>query len=280
MDVRDCSVLIPAYGPASLLDSCLVAIMATTYTHEVLVWDNGVDHGEEEIPGTRMVDRVLERNIDSDILLGEKFNLGFSGACNRLAESSHGEILCFLNCDTEVQPGWLENLVKAFDDPEVGIAGSRLVRPDGVLHHSGVLVNLENFAWALEISDDLPSRDVDAVTGACFAIRRELFEQLGGFEEAFWCCYEDVDLCLRALQAGYRIRYVRESLVMHHKKATGSMRWAKAYHNISEFNERWQDKNVPGLCPQEARDEIIASARARGLLSAPPERDRETSGVG
>lgn len=253
MEESDVSVLIPAYGPSHLIDACLTAILQTSQPLQTLCWDNGVDHsvyrnGTEEDRQTRLIDQILDR--DPDALNRENQNLGFARANNNLAQVAQGDILLFLNCDTEPQPGWLAELVKAFADPEVAVAGSRLVRPNGDLQHAGVYVNLDGYVYGREIREERPTRDVDAVTGACLAIRREVFDQVGGWDEAYWLGYEDVDLCLRVRQAGYRIRYVAESTVMHLESATGRERWAGAHNNVRILNERWLNAPLAAVEPR------------------------------
>ncbi len=246
LDQRDASILIPGYGPAHLTDACLVTVYATSRPHEVLIWDNGIDHQDitngEAVEVTRLLDQIYARSETAHHLTEPQsvWNVGFAGACNRMAAEATGEILVFLNCDTEPQEDWLEGLVRAFDEPDVGVAGARLVNPDGELQHAGIKVIIGGgIAWTVDIMDDLPTRDVAAVSGACLAIRRSVFEEIGGFDAEFWNCFEDGDLCLRVIQAGHRIRYVRESLVMHHGKATGAERLTRVFPQVVRFQEKW-----------------------------------------
>jgi GT2 family glycosyltransferase len=122
--------------------------------------------------------------------------------------------IVFLNDDVLVRSAcWLEDLCAPFLRPEVGIIGAQLHYPDGTIQHSGVVTGIGDgvghpgrfqlgspfWPW-LELT-----RNVSAVTGACFAIRRALFEQLGGFDTRFFNNYNDVDLCLRAQSAGFEV---------------------------------------------------------------------------
>lgn len=164
----------------------------------------------------------------------------FAENCNEGARGTDG-VVVFLNDDCECLEGWLAPLAAAFEDPKVGIAGSKLVYPDGRLQHAGV--GLRTIGGVLEAYNvtlgDFLTRDVEAVTGACLAIRADLFDELGGFDESFRNGYEDVDLCLRASVAGWRIRYVRESVVIHHESQSGAPRWAHVRENIALLQERW-----------------------------------------
>jgi GT2 family glycosyltransferase len=165
----------------------------------------------------------------------------FAGNCNTGAQGSAAEVFVFLNDDCELLSGWLPPLLAAFDDKNVGIAGSKLVYPDGRLQHAGVSFRHRNGKLeAFNITDcDPPSRVVEAVTGACMAVRRECWEQIGGFDPEYVNGYEDVDLCLRAQTEGWQIRYVAESVVVHLESQSGHARWTHVRENIALLQERW-----------------------------------------
>ncbi|MBV9508057.1 MAG: glycosyltransferase [Acidobacteriia bacterium] len=131
-------------------------------------------------------------------------------AVNRVASS----FLVFLNDDVLVRSDeWLEHLCAPFIRPEVGIAGALLHYPDGMIEHSGVVTGISDgvgHAGRFQLESSFwpwlqLTRNVSAVTGACFAIRRTLFEQLGGFDIRYHNNYNDVDLCLRAQNAGFEV---------------------------------------------------------------------------
>lgn len=164
----------------------------------------------------------------------------FAENCNRGADGSSADLFVFLNDDCELLTGWLAPLVEAFNDPTVGIAGSRLVYLDGRLQHAGVSFRQRNgLLEAFNITTDGPSRIVEAVTGACMAVRAECWNQLGGFDTGFVNGYEDVDLCLRARGNGWRVRYVAESVVIHHESQSGPARWTHVRQNIARLQELW-----------------------------------------
>lgn len=221
------SIIIPVYGPEELLTACLDAIWAHTPGDddegELVLVDNGT--------GYRCPARVVVRNDT---------NLGFAHACNQGAEAAHGDVLVFLNVDTEPQPGWLPPLVAPLADPTVGATGSRLVYPSGEVQHAGIeFFRHKKDLAARNVLEDLPSRDVEGVTGACFAIRAEVFNEIGWFDEGYWNGYDDVDLSLMVRAAGYRIRYVHESTVVHHESVTGPERWSKVNENCARL-QKWK----------------------------------------
>lgn len=187
----------------------------------------------------KMLRRCIEIVRDSGIEPTVAEGGTFAQNCNSAAIGD--DLLLFLNDDTEPQSGWLEPIVAAFDDEKVGIVGCKLIYPNGSLQHAGVGFRDNNGIEAFNITFfDFPTRDVEAVTGACMAVRTSMFDDLGGFDEGFRNGYEDIDLCLRASLAGWRIVYVAESVVVHHESQSGPARWTHVRDNIARLQERWQ----------------------------------------
>lgn len=216
------SIIIPHYGPrVDLLDSCLAAVEATTDA-EVIVVDNGT--GEAST---------------TDILISLPLNIGFARACNLGAKIASSDRLCFLNNDAIVQPGWLEAIVNA----RGGVVGARLVYPDGTLQHSGADLELrDGTLTAFNRQDEHESGPVPAVTGALMCVETKLFRTLGGFDESYWNGYEDIDLCLRARDAGARVWYAADATAVHHESMSGPERWSGVRENVLRLHERWVDR--------------------------------------
>lgn len=164
----------------------------------------------------------------------------FAENCNLGADGTAADVVVFLNDDTIPLVGWFEPLIAAFDDPTVGIAGSKLVYLDGSLQHAGVGFRLRGgLLEAFNITDaDPPARYVEAVTGACLAIRTDLFHDLAGFDVGFVNGYEDVDLCLRARDAGWKCWYERQSVVVHLESRSGPARWTHVRENVTRLQEK------------------------------------------
>lgn len=205
------SIVIPTIRASEdLLSECLIAVNATAPDAEVILEDSGT----------------------------------FAENCNRGAAQASAPLLVFLNDDTIPAPGWLESLVEAFDEPDVGIAGACLRYPHTLaLQHAGIFFDLDPVGQlrANNVTNELENltRDVDGVTGACLAIRAHLFDEAEGFDEGFVNGYEDVDLCLRVRSAGWRIRYVAESVVLHHESASGPARWTHVHENVARLQALW-----------------------------------------
>jgi GT2 family glycosyltransferase len=167
----------------------------------VIVVDNGGSDAEVVSAEGRGRARLLEP--------GE--NLGFAGGCNRGAEEATGDVLLFLNPDTVVGAGALEQLTRTLDDPNVGIAMARLRlldKPD-LLNSGGTVVHVSGLAWAGRFGEPAESiatlEDVAAASGAALAIRRETFGALGRFTDELFMYQEDVELSWRARLAGLRV---------------------------------------------------------------------------
>ena len=214
------SVVVPLYNRWDLTTACIDALNRCGDPIELVLVDNG---STDDTAGQR----VAVRNDR---------NRGFAVACNQGAAYASGDVLVFLNNDTEPQPGWLGPLVAGLD--HATIAGARLLYPDGRVQHEGVEVDFSRpyglEAWGVT-EGNMPSRRVPAVTGACLAIRRDDFMRLGGFDDGYWNGYEDVDLCLRAGGAWY----AGESVVIHHESASGPERWRAVTENVQRLRSKW-----------------------------------------
>lgn len=209
------SVVIPVYGKLEYTLACLRSIVrhGPTAPFEVIVVDDQSPDDSadllEQIAGLR--------------LLRNEHNVGFVGSCNAGAAAARGEFLLFLNNDTQVMPNWLDGLLGCFAErADCGIAGSRLVYPDGRLQEAGGLVFDDGSCWTAGRFEqrDAPSwryrREVDYVSGAALMIRREVFQRVGGFDQRYAPAYfEDTDLAFAVRQQGLKVYYEPSSTVIH-----------------------------------------------------------------
>jgi glycosyltransferase involved in cell wall biosynthesis len=189
-----------------------------------------VDNGSTE-PETATLLEVLQARLSQDVdVLVRRDDRPFNWAAlnNAAAAESHGEVILFVNDDIQGgSSGWMELLVAQALRPEVGAAGARLVYPDGRLQHAGIVLGLAGATGhvlaGLEpgrpgyLGMAVLTRDVSAVTGACMATRREVFEQLGGFDETLGLDFNDVDYCLRARRRGLRVVLEAGAELVHHE---------------------------------------------------------------
>ncbi|HWB83412.1 MAG TPA: glycosyltransferase [Bryobacteraceae bacterium] len=153
----------------------------------------------------------------------------FARMNNLAARQASGDVLVFLNDDvTPISRDWLSDLMAHALRPEVAVAGARLVYPSGAIQHAGLVTgigqgvgHIHRDTFGSPYWNWLPfTRNVSAVTGACLAIRRSVFEELLGFDEAFPINYNDVDLCLRARRAGYEVIIEPHSVLRHRECRT------------------------------------------------------------
>jgi GT2 family glycosyltransferase len=179
----------------------------------------------------------------------------FSDMNNKGVLAARSEVLVFLNDDvTPIRERWLLTMLSHLEQEEIGIVGGKLLYPDGSLQHAGIAVGLLDgaghpgrgcYATDLMYYLNLP-HNVSAVTGACLGIRRVLFEELGGFDVQFPVNYNDVDLCLRARNLGYRI-VVDPRVEMLHQECASRLGVTK-FAERERFARRWAsvlDKGDP-----------------------------------
>ncbi|PWU00640.1 MAG: glycosyltransferase family 2 protein [Terriglobia bacterium] len=171
----------------------------------------------------------------------------FARMNNHAAQKAAGSVLVFLNDDIEpLTSDWLTQLMGHVLRPEVGAAGAKLLYPSGAIQHAGMVTGISQGVGHLHrdtfASADwnwLPfTRNISAVTGACMAVRRDVFEELGGFDEAFPVNYNDVDFCLRAHRAGYEV-VIEPNAVLRHAECATRMPGVSVEEQ-ELWEERWQ----------------------------------------
>lgn len=220
------SIVVLAYGNRAVTERCLESLAAALGDElgrsiELVLVDNDSPDDTGEL-FTAWEDRAVVVRLPE--------NRNYSGGNNAGARAATGEVVVFLNNDTEVPEGAIEAVAGQAAEPGVGVAGARLLYPDGTIQHAGVVHRATQLGPVLPFhlfhheDGDLPQArcriDLDAVTGACLAIRRALFLELGGFDERYVNGFEDVDLCLRARVAGHRVVYCGDVWLVHHERLT------------------------------------------------------------
>ncbi len=250
-DQVQASIIIPTYNNLELTQNCLESIWEHTPPglYELIVVDNGSEDGTGEF----LEDLTAAGRVR---LIANPTNLGYARACNQGARAARGEYLVMLNNDTLATPGWLEALLEGLGgDDRVAAVGAKLLYPDDSVQHAGVAINQAGKVYHLyrHFHRDHPAvnkrREFQVVTGACLLIRRSIFFQVGLFDENFLNGFEDVDLCFRLKQSGYRIVYNPASVVYHLESMTPG-RFDHNDSNSRYFNEKWQGRAMP---PDELR---------------------------
>jgi GT2 family glycosyltransferase len=217
------SVIVPTRDRADLLTRCVDGVLhRTEYRNiELLI----VDNGSIEVATFALFDRLVrEENVN---ILGQPGPFNYSALVNAAAGEAKGEVLLLLNNDIDViEPGWLRELVSQALRPEVGVAGAKLLYPNGQVQHGGIVLGPGGAVahqYRLAERNDpgyfgqlVLARTLSAVTGACAAIRREVFFEVGGLDEAnLPVTFNDVDLCLRVGHRGYRVVWTPFAELLH-----------------------------------------------------------------
>lgn len=275
-DIR-VSLIIPTRDSAKVLETCIRSIRERTRyrNYEIVIIDNGSVEDETrrlfaEL-GSDPAIRILSRP--------EPFN--FSRLNNSAAREATGKILGFVNNDIEVTHGeWLDEMVALALRPDVGCVGAKLLYPDGRIQHAGIVIGLGGVAGhghRFARADD-PGylnrlrcvQNVSAVTAACLLIRREVFEQVGGFDESLTVAFNDVDFCLKVRAAGYRNLWTPFAELIHHESASRGrdLTPAKARRFADEYatmQRRWGADllNDPYYSPHLTYDREDFSLRLR-----------------
>jgi GT2 family glycosyltransferase/glycosyltransferase involved in cell wall biosynthesis len=221
------SILIPTRNQAPALRRCVQSVLqGTTYRNfEIIILDDDSNDPETKTYLAGLPGRCRALHLHRH---GRSFN--FARLNNQAVEQASGDYVLFLNDDTEVQGGeWLSQMVGHAQIPGVGAVGARLLYPDGRIQHAGVTMGLHGglagHAFKLlprceqgYLSHARLTRNYVGVTAACMLIRRQLFRELGGFDEKrFGVAYNDVEFCLRLHSRGLRSVYVPDAELTHYE---------------------------------------------------------------
>jgi GT2 family glycosyltransferase len=272
------SLIVPTRDRADLLGACIRSILARTdyAPFEILVVDN--DSREQ---ATHRLFAELRAHPALRILAAPgPFN--YSALNNMAARAARGSILALVNNDVEVvDRGWLGEMAALGVRPEVGCVGAKLIYPDGRIQHAGIQLGIGGAAGHGHrfAQRDAPGylgrltrvHNVSAVTGACLVVRKSVFEEVGGLDEAdFPVAYNDVDLCLKVDRAGYRNLWTPFAELIHHEQVSRGRdltpaQAARASRELRAFQRRWGERlfRDPYYSPNLTLDAEDFSVRVR-----------------
>ncbi len=252
-DKKLLSIIIPNKDNAHVLNKCVTSIIShSTYKNfEIII----VENNSRQNSTFELYDKLsLNKNIKI-VEWHSEFN--YSKVNNFGVNFSNGELLLFLNNDTEViTPEWLKEMTSYFLREEVGIVGAKLYFGNGLIQHAGDIVGLYGIAGhshgnfhkgasgyfnRLKVVHNL-----SAVTGACLMTSRSVFNEVGGFDEAYPLALSDTDYCLKVRQKNYLIVFTPFAEMYHYESVTRGHEDSKKKHErfkkeIGIFREKWKD---------------------------------------
>lgn len=260
------SIVIPVYNEFQYTYDCIRTLVLNikNVSYEVIVGD------DESTDDTKKIHSFI-KNVKVNV---NHTDHGFLMNCNRAAELAKGEYIVFLNNDTLVQENWLESLVELIEsDNSIGMVGSKLIYQNGTLQEAGGIVWSDGSGWNYGRNQDpsMPEynyvKDVDYISGASIMVRKDLWDQLGGFDQRFIpAYYEDTDLAFAIRKLGYRVCYQPKSVVVHFEGISNGTdvngSGLKAYQEVNKqkFLEKWAEE----LKLQSSGPEELFKARERG----------------
>lgn len=246
------SVIIPNKDEAESLKLCIESFRRTVSweNYEIIIVENNST-------GPEIFSYYRELAKDAHIrIVRWKSAFNYSAINNYGVKYAKGEYLLFLNNDIEaLREGWLTEMLGVCQRPEVGAVGAKLLYPDGTIQHAGTVIGIGGIAGHMFVN--MPGErsgylhkaslmlDYSAVTAACMMMKRSLYEQLGGFEERLSVAFNDVDLCLRANEAGYLVVYDPYACLRHYESksrgAEDSPEKVRRFQEEIEFmRTRWE----------------------------------------
>ena len=241
-EAKKISIIIPVRDRVDLLARCLDSLKSkTSYApYEIVVVANDSVSEDARACFSHLKHRLLNYS--------GPFN--FSAINNFAVKQTNSPWLLFLNDHTEVFDGdWLTTMAEHVQRPEVGAVGPRLLYPDDTVQHAGIVVGVGGIAEhafrglpaeAPGVCRQLQAtRNYSAVTSACLLTRRDVFDEVGGFDESLPVSFGDVDLCLKMRRAGYVIVYTPFAKLYYHRSAVGHQSAEPSEANL--MRERWPE---------------------------------------
>jgi glycosyltransferase involved in cell wall biosynthesis len=267
------SIIILSKDNAGSLEKCLSSVFEKTSVRsfEVIVVDNGSKGSDTDIVLEKWSKREHER------FRAHRLNLpfNFSSLCNRGAATARGDVLLFLNDDTEViTPEWLEWMAGFTCRDSIGAVGAMLLYPDNTIQHAGIVLGVKGIAnhHHQGFSADSPGNNIgqllsqtnySAVTGACLMVKRRDFELVGRFEEELAVAFNDVDLCLKLLKRGKFNVFLPEARLYHRQSNSrgedvSGERSERLQRESDWMMAKWGDliRNDPFYNPNLSRDRL------------------------
>lgn len=244
------SLIVPTRDRVDLLRQCVESLRASTYPDfEIVIVDNQSTEPETH----EYLAEVVTRDNVRVLAYNAPFN--YSAINNFAVERIDGEIVGLVNNDIEaISPDWIEQMVRYAARPDVGAVGAMLYYPDDTIQHAGVVVGLGGVAGhaytglprgtAGQHGRAVQAQSLTAVTAACLLVRREVYREVGGFDDDLAVAFNDVDLCLRLVERGYRNVWTPLAELYHHESASRGVedtpeKQARFHAEVETMRRRW-----------------------------------------
>lgn len=239
------SVVLPVHNAFEYTYNCIASLILSYNKHsfEVILVD---DESNDETVN-------ISDYINNLTVVKNETNLGFLRTAEKGATEANGEYVVFLNNDTEVTTSWIDDLVDVFNRfDNVGMAGSKLIYPNGDLQEAGGMVWGNGKPWNVGNGANAESpnynyvRQADYVSGAAMMVKKSVWETVGGFSKEFIpAYYEDTDLAFKVRQAGFKTLYVPSSVVVHYEGMSNGRDLDSGYKryqtvNAPLFRQKWR----------------------------------------
>lgn len=261
----DVSVIIPMYKSHYVISDLINSWKINTkdLTVESIYIDDNCPNNCKDIVLREWKKRVKKLRSPIGKIYYNEFNVGYGPSCNIGAEKSTGDYLIFLNADTEVTHGWIESIVELLKNPTVGIVGNLHIKKGGMWdntidsagsewrwdsmcfsHLGRNSYNRNNIPVPFTVENApknlLQTDEREMVTGCCFGIRKDLFEEIGGFDPNYRIGYwEDSDICLKVREKGYKVLFQPNSVIYHKLSHSNSGSHIYTEHNKKYFFNKW-----------------------------------------
>jgi O-antigen biosynthesis protein len=251
------AIIIPTKNHGSLLKNLISSIFKTTKYENFTL--NLVDNDSDDEDTLSYYETLKQKPRFSLVPYHGDFN--YSQAINLGAEYTQSDLLLFLNDDMEViDPHWLHEMTQWAIRPDIGVVGAKLLRENHTIQHAGIILGLSGFAGHIHLNatDHYQSlfgsvdwyRNYLAVTGACQMVRREVFDEVGGYDEGFQIAFGDIDFCLRIHDLGYRNVYTPFARLYHYEgKSRGYSTPVSDILRAYEKHEKYLEKHDPYFSP-------------------------------
>jgi GT2 family glycosyltransferase len=267
----DLSIIIVNWNSEEYLRECIPSIYrwASEFSCEVIVVDNASPSGNAA--------SLKERFPEIKLIQSSK-NLGFAGANNVGFQDSAGDYILFLNPDTKLNSPAIDIMMQQMKLlPDAGVVGCKLLNADLSVQTSSIMkfpriwnsilqVEYLRLRWPKlwgigPLFSDMQPAEVEAVSGACMLMRREVFEQIGRFSEEYFMYSEDVDLCYQAVRAGFNNYHVGRATILHYGGKSSPGAWQAAMKTRAEL--RFCHRNYGRLYSVLFRMALVLNASAR-----------------